>query len=97
MLEAFKHLLLELGPYPGFALPSEQIERSYDVGEIRDELSVKICKSCKQPDSLDGGGGFPFLYGIQFLLIHPNFSLSDDYSQELHVRGVKYAFREFNR
>ena len=97
MFEAFKHTLLKLGPYPGFALPSEQVERSYDVGEIRNELPIKVCKSGEQPDSLDGGMGFPFLYGIKFLLIHPDLSLSDDHTQKLHARGVKYTFREFDR
>ena len=47
MLEVFKCTLLELDPYPGFALPSEQVERSYNVGEIRDEFSIKIRESCK--------------------------------------------------
>ena len=47
MFEAFKCTLLELGPYPGFALSSEQVERSHDVGEIRDKFSVKIHESCK--------------------------------------------------
>ena len=64
MFEAFKCTLLKLGPYPGFPLSGEQVERGYDVGEIRDEFSVKIRKSCKRPDSLDRGGGFPFFYGL---------------------------------
>ena len=64
MLEAFKRMLLKLGPYPGFPFSGEQVERGYDVGEIQDEFSVEICKSCKRLDSLDGGGGFPFLYGV---------------------------------
>ena len=80
MLEMFKCTLLELGPYPGFTLSGEQVERGYDVGEIRNEFSVKVCKSSERPDFLDGGGGFPFLYCIQFLFIHPNFSLSDNHS-----------------
>ena len=45
MFEAFKHTLLKLGPYPGFTLPSEQVERSYDVGEIGNGFSIKVRKS----------------------------------------------------
>ena len=64
MFEMFEGMLLELGPQPGFTLLGEQVEGDYDVGEVRDEFSVKIHKSSEQPDSLDGGGRFPFLYGI---------------------------------
>ena len=64
MLEMLKGVLLELGPRPRFALPSEQVERGYDVGEVRNEFSVKVCKSSEQPDFLDRGGRFPFFYGI---------------------------------
>ena len=45
MFETFKGALLELGPCPGFALPSQQVERGYDVGEIGNEFSIKIHKS----------------------------------------------------
>ena len=44
MFEVFKRALLKLGPYPGFALLSEQVERSYDVEEIGNELSIKVHK-----------------------------------------------------
>ena len=92
MFEAFECPLLELGPYPGFAFPSEQVEGRYNVGEIRDELSVEVRESSERSNSLDGGRRFPFLYGIQLLLIHPNLSLSNDHPRKLHVRGVKYTF-----
>ena len=45
MFETFKGMLLELGPCPGFTFLSEQVEGGYDVGEVRDEFSVKICKT----------------------------------------------------
>ena len=90
-------MLLELGPYPGFALSSEQVEGCHDIREIRDEFSVKVCKSREGPDSFDGGRGFPFSYGLKLLFIHPNLPLSNDHAQELHVEGIKYAFGEFNR
>ena len=64
MFEALERSLLELGPCPGFTFSSEQIEGCYDVGEIRDEFSVKVCKSGERSDSLDRGGGFPFLDGV---------------------------------
>ena len=62
-------MLLELGPCPGFPLSGEQVERGYDVGEIRDEFSVEIREPCKRPDSLDGGGGFPLF--IASVSSHP--------------------------
>ena len=64
MLEAFKCTLLKLGPYPGFPFSGEQIERGYNVGEIQDEFPVEICEPYKRSDSLDGGGEFPFFYGL---------------------------------
>ena len=96
MFEVFKHTLLELGPHPGFTFPSEQVEGSHDVGEIRNKFPIKVHESSEQPDSLDRGRGFPFLYGVKLLLIHPNLPLSDDHTQELHARGVKHTFREFD-
>ena len=90
-------MLLKLGPYPGFTLLSEQVEGCYDVGEIWDELPIKVRKPSERPDSHDRGRGFPLFNGVKFLLIHSNFSLSDDHAQKLHARGIKYAFREFNR
>ena len=89
-------MLLKLGPLPGFTFSSEQVERSYDVGEIRNELSIKVGKSSERPDPFDGGRGFPFLYGIKFLFIHSDLSLPNDHTQKLHAGGVKYAFREFD-
>ena len=64
MFEALEHPLLKLGPYPGFAFLSEQVEGCYDVGKVRDEFPVKIRKPSERLDSLDRGGGFPFLDGI---------------------------------
>ena len=80
MFEAFKRPLLKLGPCPGFAFLSEQVKGCYNVGEIRDEFPVKVRKSGERSDSLDRGGGFPFLDGIKLLLIHSNLSLSDDHA-----------------
>ena len=45
MFEALERPLLELGPCPGFVFPGEQVKGCYDVGEIRDEFSIKVCKS----------------------------------------------------
>ena len=47
MFEMFKCTLLELGPCPGFPFPGEQVERGYNVREIRDEFSIKIRESSK--------------------------------------------------
>ena len=65
MLETFESTLLELGPHPGFPFASEQVEGGDDVGKVRDEFPVEICKPGKQPDSFDRGGGLPFCYGFQ--------------------------------
>ena len=80
MFEVFKCPLLKLGPCPGFAFLSEQVKGCYDVGEIRDEFPVKIRKSGERSDSFDRGGGLPFLDGVELLLIHSNFSLSDNHA-----------------
>ena len=45
MFEAFEHLLLELGPHPGFPFASKQVEGGNDVGEIWDEFPVEIGQS----------------------------------------------------
>ena len=96
MFETFERLLLELGPCPRFAFSSEQVERCYDVREVGNEFPVEVCKSRERSDPLDRSGGFPLLDGVELLLIHSNFSLSDDHAQKFHVRGVKYTFREFD-
>ena len=80
MFEVFECPLLKLGPCPRFAFPGKQVERCYDVGEIRDEFPVKVCKSGERSDSLDRGGGFPFLDGVKLLLVHSNLFLSDDHA-----------------
>ena len=64
MFEMFKSTLLELCPYPGFPLASEQVKGGNDVGEIWNEFPVKVCESSERPDSFDRGGGIPFLYGF---------------------------------
>ena len=76
----FERLLLKSGPYPGFPLSSEQIEGRYDVRKIRDEFPVEVRKSSERLDPFDGGGRFPFLDGVELLLIHSNLSLSDDHA-----------------
>ena len=96
MFETFESSLLVLGPDPGFTFSSEQVEGGYNVGKVWDEFPVKVCKPSEQPDSLDRGGGFPFFYGFQLLPVHLDFPLSNDHVQKFHVRGVKYAFREFD-
>ena len=96
MFKTFEGSLLELGPDPRFTFPSEQVEGGYDVGKVWDEFPVKVCEPGEQPDSLDGGRGFPLFYGFQLLPIHLDFPLSNDHAQKFHTRGVKYAFREFD-
>ena len=96
MFEAFERSLLELGPCPGFTFSSEQVERCYDVGEVRDEFPVEVCKSRERLDPLDRGGGFPFPDGVKLLLIHSDLSLSNDHAQKLHARGVEHTFQEFD-
>ena len=53
MLETFKSMLLELGPYPGFSLASEEVEGGDDVGEVWNEFPVEIGESSERPNSLD--------------------------------------------
>ena len=47
MLETFKSFLLKLSPGPKFPFSSEQVKGSNDIGEILDEISMKIRKSSK--------------------------------------------------
>ena len=53
MFESVESLLLKLCPGPRFSLVSEQIKRGNDVGEVWDELPVKICESGELLDPLD--------------------------------------------
>ena len=53
VLELFKDFLLKSCPGPRFSLVSEQVKGGNDVGEVWDEISVKVCESNEQLDSLD--------------------------------------------
>ena len=59
---------------------NEEIKKGDDVGEVRNELPVKICEFSEGPDLFDEGGGFSFLYGFKLLSIYLNLSLSDDHA-----------------
>ena len=45
LFETFNGFLLELGPDPGFSFMGKKVEEGNNVGDIRDEFSVKVRKS----------------------------------------------------
>ena len=55
--------LLESSSNPRLVLFDKECKGGDDVGVIRDELSIEICKAKEGTDSFDGGGKFPCVNG----------------------------------
>ena len=63
MTKVVKGMLLESSPNPRLVLFGKKCKGVDDVGVIRDELPIEICKTKEGTDSLDRGGGFPCVNG----------------------------------
>ena len=89
--------MLEVGPDPWLILSSKEVEQGDNMGEVRDKFAIKVRKSKKRANTFDRGGGFPFLNGREFDIIHFNLSLADDHAKEFDVWNIKGTFGEFER
>ena len=63
MTKVVKGMLLESSPNPRLILFDKEHREIDDVGVIRDELPIEICKPKEGMDSFDKGGGFPCVDG----------------------------------
>ena len=63
MTKVVEGALLENSPNPRLVFFGKECEGVDDVGVIRDELPIEICKTKEGTDSLDRGGGFPCVNG----------------------------------
>ena len=63
MMKVVEGVLLESSPNPRLVLFGKECEGVDDVGVIRDELLIEICKTKEGTDSFDRGGGFSCIDG----------------------------------
>jgi hypothetical protein len=93
-LERIKHTLLEGSPQSRLIISSEKVQGCNNIEEIGNKLAVEVGKSQEGSDSFYRGRGFPFTNGSELGRIHFNLSLTNDHTQEIHVRGIKDTFRQ---
>ena len=93
--ESVEGSLLEGGPIPWLILLGQKVERSDNMGEVRDELTIEICKPEERVNAFDRGRGFPVVNSSQFDRVHHNVSLANDHAEEFHFRSIEKTFGEF--
>ena len=79
MFEHVKGILLQSHPNPRFILLSEEIEGGDDIREVQYEFSVEVGKSYEELYGFDGSGGFPGSDSVQFLWVHLDLPLTNNY------------------
>ena len=62
-----------------FILSGQKVERRNNGGEVRFELSVEISQNREGSYGFNTGRGTPGLDGVEFLWVHLNSSLTDNY------------------
>ena len=63
LMKVVEGMLLESSPNPGLVLFGKEHKGMNNVGVIRDELLIEICKAKEGTDSFDRGGGLPCVDG----------------------------------
>jgi len=69
-LQCVKHMLLSGSPFPWGIVLCEVMEGLCHLGEVLDELAVKIAEPNELSDGSDVSGWFPILYGFHFYSFH---------------------------
>jgi len=95
VLQATEGCLAGFRPVPLAVLACEVVERSRDVGKVRDEGPVKVTEPKEAPDILDARRGRPSRDPLDFYRIHTDGTVADDHTKIFDLLFVELALRGF--
>ena len=74
---------------------SEEDNGCDNVGVVRDEFAIEVCKAEERAYSFDRGWGMPIFDGSKLCRVHVNETLTDNHPQVFQGGGVEGAFVDF--
>jgi len=82
-------------PIPLAVLTHEVVQWPGDIGEIRNEGSVKVAEAEEASDILDAGGGRPLRDTVHFDWVHPDGTVADNHPKIFNFPFMEFAFGRF--